>query len=327
VWDIRVAEDHADEIGTFREIFEKVKAIPPSLKTLDEDPWYREYCRKMAGNYGKPYPRPFPCGTLVLGFDRRRAELLGHRLDVSTGLCTVELRVGTGTARLEVFTDMARDRVWLRLVDGQGAPRGGVFDRIRVMPDPKTPTEMPAYAAHDAAAARVLGFRQLLPFLEPSRYDKAAGHPRDRAVRLTARTSGPLAHRSRTSWSGVEEAMEPLERVLDGTPLVVESLSVLAQVALARGEAAQAHAQAARAMEVIRSSPDAVEEGEMLARLTWIESLEASGDRPGARAAAAEAFAIIQERVSRLHEPRHRQSLQAIRENARILELARKLGA
>jgi hypothetical protein len=221
VWDVRVSEEHTTEIGTFREIFEKVKAIPATLKTLDEDPWYREYRLKMEANYRKPYPRPFPCGSLVLGFDRRRAELLGHRLDVATGLCTVELRVGGETLRLEVFTDMAHDRALLRLVDAQGAPRGGVFDRIRVLPDPHTPSEMPAFAPFAAAAARTLGFRQLLPFLPPDRYDKAQGHARDRAFRLTVRTSAALSDRTRTSWSGVVEGMGPLERALDETPLHV----------------------------------------------------------------------------------------------------------
>jgi alpha-L-fucosidase 2 len=221
VWDIRVAEDHADEIGTFREVFERVKAIPSSLRTLDEDPWYREYCRKMAENYGKPYPRPFPCGSLVLGFDRRRAELMGHRLDVSTGLCTVELRVGKETVRVEIFVDAAQDRVWLRLVDERRAPRGGVFGRVRVLPDPKTPAEMPGYVALDAAASRALGFSQVLPFLEPGRYDQEKGHPRDRAFRLAARTSGPLVERSRVGWSGAVETMGPLERALDETPLLV----------------------------------------------------------------------------------------------------------
>jgi hypothetical protein len=44
VWDIRVAEDHADEIGTFQEIFARVQAIPTHYATLDEDPWYKAYC-------------------------------------------------------------------------------------------------------------------------------------------------------------------------------------------------------------------------------------------------------------------------------------------
>ena len=81
VWDIRVAEAHKDDIGTFQEVFEKIRAIPTTLKRLEDDPWYSAYVQMAQENYRKPYPRPFPCGTLVLGFDRRKAELLGHRLD------------------------------------------------------------------------------------------------------------------------------------------------------------------------------------------------------------------------------------------------------
>lgn len=77
VWDIRLNEDHKDQTGTFAEVFAKDAA------GIGEDPWFREYYHRVTEAYGKPYPRSFPCGTPVLGFDRRRAELLGHRLDIS----------------------------------------------------------------------------------------------------------------------------------------------------------------------------------------------------------------------------------------------------
>ena len=31
VWDIRIAEDNREKIGTFKEVFSKVKAIPDTL--------------------------------------------------------------------------------------------------------------------------------------------------------------------------------------------------------------------------------------------------------------------------------------------------------
>ena len=62
VWDVRVAERHREQIGAFREVFERVKAIPDTLETLNEDQWYRDYCAMCAENYAQPYPRPFPCG-------------------------------------------------------------------------------------------------------------------------------------------------------------------------------------------------------------------------------------------------------------------------
>ena len=47
VWDIRIAEDNREEIGTFQEVFEKVEAIDTGLKRLEDDPWYDGY-KKMA---------------------------------------------------------------------------------------------------------------------------------------------------------------------------------------------------------------------------------------------------------------------------------------
>lgn len=139
VWDIRVAEDNNDKIGTFKEIFERVKAIPETYQVLEQDSWFDDYVRTMAQNYGKIYPRPFPCGLLILGFDRRRAEIVGHRLDVSNGVCDVQFLVDGQPAILRIFVDMTADRVWLRMQsspDGAAAP-ASPFERLRLLPDPE----------------------------------------------------------------------------------------------------------------------------------------------------------------------------------------------
>ncbi|RYY32494.1 MAG: hypothetical protein EOP46_18860, partial [Sphingobacteriaceae bacterium] len=91
VWDIRLAENNKEKLGTFKEVFEKVKKIPASYANLTDDPWYRQYVEMAGDNYRKPYPRPFPCGSVILGFDRRKVQVLGHKLDISNGLCTVNL--------------------------------------------------------------------------------------------------------------------------------------------------------------------------------------------------------------------------------------------
>jgi len=83
VWDIRIAEKHKQEIGTFKKVFEKISKISADLTNLTDDPWYREYNKLTSDNYSKPYPRPFPCGSLVLGFDRRKIRLLGHKFRYS----------------------------------------------------------------------------------------------------------------------------------------------------------------------------------------------------------------------------------------------------
>ena len=124
-------------VGTFAEIFGKVRAIPDTLPLLTDDPWYRDYVATCRANYAKPYPRPFPCGSVVLGFDRREAELIGHRLDISNGLCEVTLLTrARETLRLQVFTDLHGDRLWLRLIDHDGRPAAR---RLRPAPHPPGP--------------------------------------------------------------------------------------------------------------------------------------------------------------------------------------------
>ncbi len=208
VWDIRVAEDNQDKIGVFQDIFEKVKTIPTDYATLDQDAWYREYSEMTAQNYAAPYPRPFPCGTLILGFDRREAELLGHRLDVSTGLCEVFfLLAGGRRGTLQIFTDMTADRLWLRYVNEFGQPAPAPFERVRLLPDPDTPHDLPAFTCAEDVATSRLAFRQTLPALGDRR-------DIDRAMRLSLRTSSALFNRSRINWEGVTEWMGPLERAI-----------------------------------------------------------------------------------------------------------------
>ena len=126
VWDVRLSENHREKIGTFKEVFEKVKAIPATYRSLSEDAWYRQYHAMTEENYSKPYPRPFPCGSVVLGFDRREAELLGHRLDIANGVCEVFFLIGNKRPVLQLFTDMTRDRLWLRMVR-RGKPDGSTL--------------------------------------------------------------------------------------------------------------------------------------------------------------------------------------------------------
>ena len=175
VWDIRIAEDNREKLGTFQEVFEKIKAIDPNLKSLDEDPWYAEYRRMARENYAKPYPRPFPCGSLILGFDRRKVELIDHKLDISNGLVSIKLLLNSKrTVYLNVFTDMEKDRVWMKLVDEAGKPVKNCFNRIRLIPDTSTPKEFPAYEV--LSVSNGISFRQVLPYLEPEEYDKEKGH-------------------------------------------------------------------------------------------------------------------------------------------------------
>ena len=212
VWDIRVAEENREKIGTFKEVFEKVKAIPDSLKLLTDDPWYAEYSTMTAENYRNPYPRPFPCGSLLLGFDRRNAEMLGHRLDISNGLCEVFLLTSEKKKIvLQIFTDMSTDNLWMQLVDEKGNQCENIFDRVRLIPDPSTPREFPAAKTDEVLDNGIISFRQILPFEEPEKYELEKGHSKDKAFRLTARVSCPLETKPRINWNGILQQMALLE--------------------------------------------------------------------------------------------------------------------
>ncbi|MBI2425600.1 MAG: glycoside hydrolase N-terminal domain-containing protein [Candidatus Hydrogenedentes bacterium] len=214
VWDIRVSEENREKLGTFQEVFKKVKAIPEDARDLESDPWYREYIQMTQENYGKPYPRPFPCGSLLLGFDRWKVELLGYRLDIATGLCRVQLLIDGDAAQLQLFTDMESDQLWIRLTDAENRLVPNCFERVRLIPDPDTPKNLPDYEASGDLERGMLSFRQVLPSLAPGKNASAARVP-DRAFRLSVRVNGKLAVGERLNWEGRPERMGALERAIE----------------------------------------------------------------------------------------------------------------
>jgi hypothetical protein len=212
VWDIRIAEDNKDKIGTFEYVFDKVKSIPDTLELLTQDPWYNEYSKMAAENYRKPYPRPFPCGSVLLGFDRRNAEMIGHKLDISNGLCEVYLLTNEKKQlTLQLFTDMEQDKLWMQLVDEGGNQSKNIFDRIRVMPDPSTPKEFPGYKIQENLDEGLIGFRQVMPYQEPHEYEIEKGHPKDKAFSLTAQFNSSLEKTTRINWDGNIQGMAEME--------------------------------------------------------------------------------------------------------------------
>ncbi|MBB6674689.1 glycosyl hydrolase family 95 catalytic domain-containing protein [Cohnella nanjingensis] len=201
VWDIRIAENHRQEIGTFKSVFERLRAIPERHESLMDDDWYRAYVEMSSENYSLPYPRPMPCGSLLLGFDTRTTEVLGHTLDVADGQCEIRLLTEGRHSVLQLFVDQRGDRLWAAwradAADGSSAALAP-FNRIKLLPDPLTPQELPAYASACSADGRRLSFRQSLP-----RSLDGAG-PQDRAFRLTACCSAETAVRGRPAADALE---------------------------------------------------------------------------------------------------------------------------
>lgn len=192
VWDIRLAEDNKDKIGTFAEVFAKVDAVPDNVESLTDLKWFSDYLEMLDDNYRKPYPRPFPCGSIVLWFDRRRAEMLGHRVAIDTGICTIDMTVDGAPCKVEIFTGMQADTLWLRTVDAKGTPVPSPFVYMTLRPDPATPPELPAFTTSVDAGLGRLSFRQILPFSELSKREEYKPHPKDKAFSLTAQANVPF---------------------------------------------------------------------------------------------------------------------------------------
>lgn len=241
VWDIRVSERNATAIGTFADVFERVRDISDELTSLDEDPWFRAYCETLAQDYRAPYPRPFPCGMLILGFDRRRVEALGYRLDVATGVCDVWLDADGERVTVEVFVEPDADRLWLRSVDQSGRPIRAPFNRLRLLPDRATsplvwssagserqtePAELPLPTVPDSQPLDGLTFSQTLPVTAPVPGAPTVDHPADRAVRVTVRLNAGFGTRSRPGPLGVPRPMDTLEREIESSEPFVSCLQL-----------------------------------------------------------------------------------------------------
>ncbi|WEK37481.1 MAG: glycoside hydrolase N-terminal domain-containing protein [Candidatus Pseudobacter hemicellulosilyticus] len=218
VWDIRIAEQHREALGNFTSVFSKVKNISGNLPHLTDDPWYNEYVRMAGDNYSKPYPRPFPCGSVILGFDRRKMELTGHSLDISNGRCTVKLLTANKKElHLQLFTNMQQDELYLQLTDASGRQHPNIFNRIKLLPDPSTPAEFPQRTETEELTAGILSFRQVLPATAPGQ--QSTNGAVSRAFSTTIKVNGALFKKDRINWSGNPEPMARLEAALSpGAP-------------------------------------------------------------------------------------------------------------
>jgi predicted ATPase len=107
-----------------------------------------------------------------------------------------------------------------------------------------------------------------------------------------------------------------------GSPIRAFASAVVARVRLREKRADLAEAPAREAMRLL-DTLGGVEEGESWLRLTYAETLDAIGDREGARDAIRTARVRILERVATTHDPAWKKSfLETVHENARTLELA-----
>jgi alpha-L-fucosidase 2 len=189
VWDIRIAEEHKDEIMTFQEVFDRFAALPADLAQVTDNPWYKEYCEMAGDNYRKAYPKPMPCGSLLLRYDRRNAEVLGHTVHIADGRCTIDFLIQGQPAVFELFVEGDHDRIWMKVTDAASGMAVPLFTEVKLIPDPETPPEFPQAEVVTDTLTGVQHFMQILPRVEQPPVPYIV-QPSDKAFRLAVRATG-----------------------------------------------------------------------------------------------------------------------------------------
>ncbi len=99
-WDIRVSEEGKEDVLPFPDLLklwrrasEEAKRLgkPDLLFIEDNIDFFREYTRKVQASYERPWPRPWPCGTVWVHWDPRWVEPRKQLLDLANGLFTLKL--------------------------------------------------------------------------------------------------------------------------------------------------------------------------------------------------------------------------------------------
>ncbi len=132
IWDIRIDESQKDIVGTFKEIWGK---IINDKEDFGSRQWFADYCREVTASYhDHVYPRPFPASDIYLFFDRKGYEVLGHDLDISNGLLTINLESDEGKRfYIKIAVSMKGDDIVIRTVNDLGEP-ANIFYRIMIVP-------------------------------------------------------------------------------------------------------------------------------------------------------------------------------------------------
>jgi alpha-L-fucosidase 2 len=123
-WDIRVTEGSEKEVRPFREILEMWKRASAELnrdgnhdgESVENVEIFREYGGRVGRSYSKPWPRPWPCGTVWLKWDPRWVEPMTYSLNPANGVFTLELKITPldnrdRAATLTAFVDWDSGRI------------------------------------------------------------------------------------------------------------------------------------------------------------------------------------------------------------------------
>ncbi len=173
-WDIRVSEEHAAHIKPFAEVLkmweraseEAKRQGKPEMIFLESNiDFFKEYATLMQSSYRKPWPRPWPCGTVWLHWDSRMVRVVRQELDIASGVLTItlehdDLRGVVRPVKLSVF--VSRENGHASVSSDTASPILSVayqpnWDREAQMPEPEFSCE----------GGRFSGF-QLFPATAPT---------------------------------------------------------------------------------------------------------------------------------------------------------------
>ncbi|WP_328636909.1 glycosyl hydrolase family 95 catalytic domain-containing protein [Streptomyces canus] len=133
VWDKRAQVVDPDRMGTFANVLTAAEEAARHGRP-DEDEEFARYLADTEEGYGAPYPKPFPCGSVLLSLDTRRCEVLGYHVDIATGICSVQLTIDGAPSTVEIFVAADSDTAWVRW-SAHGTATLPVRG-LRVLPDP-----------------------------------------------------------------------------------------------------------------------------------------------------------------------------------------------
>jgi hypothetical protein len=153
-WDIRVSEEHAAHIKPFAEVLkmwerageEAKRQGKPEMIFLESNiDFFKEYATLMQSSYRKPWPRPWPCGTVWLHWDSRMVRVVRQELDIASGVLTIllehdDLRGAVRPVKLSVF--VSREKGHVSVSSDTAAPIVSVayqpnWDREAQLPEPE----------------------------------------------------------------------------------------------------------------------------------------------------------------------------------------------
>ena len=226
-WDIRVTEGSEKDVRPFAEILEMWKQASEELKgkgykpgdSVENADFFRDYVNKVGRSYSKPWPRPWPCGTVWLKWDPRWVEPVTYRLNPANGIFELELKIQRlsekpRTANVTVFVDRDSGRI---AVGSESLPgvsviyspaidgfHSGPFDTGHVESHPdQLPT--PELNHRTTTTASEFSCFQYLPAIGPSEENPNPPHSdRDRNFALHGRIAGMWQISSIGSSSSIE---------------------------------------------------------------------------------------------------------------------------